>query len=45
MSTGPTIPADRLPAVENPSLDALYGRVTARLLTLFFLCFLAAYLD
>lgn len=45
MSTGPTIPADRLSVIGNPSLDALYGRVTARLLTLFFLCFLAAYLD
>ncbi|HDR9173087.1 TPA: MFS transporter [Burkholderia vietnamiensis] len=45
MSTGPTTSADRLCADGNPNVDALYAKVTARLLTLFFFCFFAAYLD
>ncbi len=45
MSTRPIAPAGRLCAAESASLDALYRKVTARLLTLFFFCFFAAYLD
>ncbi|MBU9223470.1 MFS transporter [Burkholderia multivorans] len=45
MSTGPTASADRLRAPEKTALDVLYGKVTVRLLTLFFFCFFAAYLD
>nr|WP_175799778.1 MFS transporter [Burkholderia anthina] len=45
MSTGPTASAERLRAPEKTALDVLYGKVTARLLTLFFFCFFAAYLD
>jgi len=45
MSTGSTTSTSRLSTTRNISLDTLYGKVTARLLTLFFICFFAAYLD
>ncbi|WP_321796049.1 MFS transporter [Caballeronia sp. J97] len=45
MSSGPVTPVDRFSATSHASHDALYAKVTVRLLTLFFFCFFAAYLD